>query len=80
MAEKRTIPPEQILTAVIHDFCAMSDPISMALIRNPKDGVCFDRGQGTQLCEATEDACNKLRDLNKEIAKSPCKRVERPET
>jgi hypothetical protein len=39
---------------------------------------CFDRGQDAQLCEATENACNKLRDLNTEIAKSPCKRVEPP--
>jgi hypothetical protein len=37
---------------------------------------CFDRGQETQLCEATEGECNRLRDLNKEIAKSPCRRVE----
>ena len=34
---------------------------------------CFDRGQDAQLCEATEAECNKLRDLNPEIAKSPCK-------
>jgi hypothetical protein len=40
---------------------------------------CFEREQqGAQLCEATEDACNKLRELNTEIAKSPCKRVEPP--
>jgi hypothetical protein len=37
---------------------------------------CFDRGQETQLCEATEAACNQLRALNTEIAKSPCIRVE----
>jgi hypothetical protein len=36
-------------------------------------GWCFDRGQDAQLCEATEAECNKLRDLNPEIAKSPCK-------
>lgn len=40
---------------------------------------CFDRGQGTQLCEATEAACNQLRGLNTEIAQSPCRRVEPPE-
>ena len=34
---------------------------------------CFDRGQDAQLCEATEAECDKLRDLNSEIAKSPCK-------
>jgi hypothetical protein len=34
---------------------------------------CFDRGQDAQLCEATEDECNKLHDLNTEIAKGPCK-------
>jgi hypothetical protein len=40
---------------------------------------CFEREQqGAQLCEATEDACNKLRELNTEIAKSPCKRFEPP--
>jgi hypothetical protein len=40
----------------------------------------FEREQrGAQLCEATEDACKKLRDLNTEIAKSPCNRVEPPE-
>jgi len=37
-------------------------------------GWCFDRGQGAQLCEETEAECNKLRDLNSEIAHSPCKR------
>ena len=40
---------------------------------------CFDRGQDAQLCEATEDACNKLRAINTEIAQSPCRRVEPPE-
>jgi hypothetical protein len=40
---------------------------------------CFDRGQGARLCEATENACNHLRELNTEIAKSPCKPVEPPE-
>jgi len=28
---------------------------------------CFDRGQNAQLCEDTEDACNKLREINTEI-------------
>ena len=38
---------------------------------------CFEREQqGALLCEPTEDACNKLRELNTEIAKGPCKRVE----
>jgi hypothetical protein len=37
---------------------------------------CFERGQGAQLCEKTEAECNKLRDLNDEIAQSKCKRVE----
>jgi hypothetical protein len=38
---------------------------------------CFDRGQGgAQLCEATEAECNKLRSINTEIARSPCRRVE----
>jgi hypothetical protein len=40
---------------------------------------CFDRGQGAQLCEATEAACNHLRGINTEIAQSPCRRVEPPE-
>jgi hypothetical protein len=40
---------------------------------------CFEREQqGAQLCEATEDACNKLRELNTEIARSPCKHIEPP--
>jgi hypothetical protein len=34
---------------------------------------CFDRGQNAQLCEDTEDACNKLREINTEIVRSPCK-------
>ena len=34
---------------------------------------CFDRGQDAQLCEATAAQCDKLQDLNPEIAKSPCK-------
>jgi hypothetical protein len=37
---------------------------------------CFDRGQDTLLCEETEAECAKLRGLNTEIAKSPCRRVE----
>ena len=42
---------------------------------------CFERAQqGAQLCEATEAECEHLRDINTEIAKSPCKRVEPPET
>jgi hypothetical protein len=41
---------------------------------------CFDRGQDTVLCEETETECAKLHDPNTEIAKSPCKRVERPES
>ena len=40
---------------------------------------CFDRGQGTQLCEATEAACNHLREINTEITQSPCRRVAPPE-
>ena len=39
---------------------------------------CFDRGQNAQLCEDTEDACNKLREINTEIAHSPCRPVYRP--
>ena len=37
---------------------------------------CFERGQGAQLCEATEAACNRLRNVNTEIAQGPCRRVE----
>src|SRR5215831_8492547 len=40
---------------------------------------CFARGQETQLCEATEAACNQLRALNTEIAKSPCIFVKPPD-
>jgi hypothetical protein len=43
------------------------------------DEWCFDRGQNAQLCEDTEDACNKLREINSEIAKSPCKADKLPE-
>jgi hypothetical protein len=39
---------------------------------------CFDRGQGAQLCEETEAACNRLHDLNSEITKSSCRQVYRP--
>ena len=40
---------------------------------------CFERGQGARLCEETEAACNKLREINTEIAQSPCRAVEPPE-
>ena len=40
---------------------------------------CFDRGQGAQLCEGIEAACNKLREINLHIAQGPCKPVEPPE-
>jgi hypothetical protein len=43
------------------------------------DEWCFDRGQGAQLCEATQAACDQLRQANTEIARSPCRRVEPPE-
>jgi hypothetical protein len=39
---------------------------------------CFDRDQGAQLCEETEAECNKLRELNSEIAHSACRQVYRP--
>jgi hypothetical protein len=40
---------------------------------------CFEIEQhGAQLCEATEDACNQLRELNTEIARGPCKHIEPP--
>jgi hypothetical protein len=42
----------------------------------PSSKWCFERGQGAQLCEETEAECNKLHDLNQEIARSPCKRIE----
>jgi hypothetical protein len=42
---------------------------------SPPTKWCFDRDQGAQLCEETEEACRKLLDLNTEIARSPCKRV-----
>jgi len=35
----------------------------------------FDRGQDAQLCEQTEAECNRLRNINTEIAKGPCKPV-----
>jgi len=38
----------------------------------------LERDQDAQLCEATEADCKKLLDINTEIARSPCKRVERP--
>jgi hypothetical protein len=40
---------------------------------------CSDRGQNAQLCEDTEAACDKLREINLHIAQSPCKPVELPE-
>jgi hypothetical protein len=41
---------------------------------------CFEREQqGARLCEETEAACDKLRSINTEIARSPCKHVEPPE-
>jgi hypothetical protein len=39
---------------------------------------CFERDQDAQLCEASEAACKALLDINGEIARSPCKRVEDP--
>jgi hypothetical protein len=42
----------------------------------PTQKWCFERDQGAQLCEETEEACRKLLDLNTEIARSPCKPVE----
>ena len=41
----------------------------------PSPTWCFERDQGAQLCEQTEDACRKLLDLNTEIARSPCRVV-----
>src|SRR5262249_8943171 len=43
---------------------------------SPTQKWCFERDQGAQLCEETEEACRKLLDLNTEIARSPCKPVE----
>src|SRR5438477_13155144 len=40
---------------------------------------CFNRGQGAQLCERTQDDCVKLREINPAVAKSPCKRIALPE-
>jgi hypothetical protein len=40
---------------------------------------CFERGRGAQLCAETEAACIRLREINSEIAQSPCKDVEPPE-
>jgi hypothetical protein len=41
----------------------------------PSPTRCFERDQGAQLCEQTEDECRKLLDLNTEIARSPCRVV-----
>jgi hypothetical protein len=41
----------------------------------PSPTWCFERDQGAQLCEQTEEACRKLLDLNTEIARSPCRVV-----
>jgi hypothetical protein len=43
------------------------------------DEWCFDRGQEAKLCEPTEAACEKLRQTNTEIARSPCRRAEPPQ-
>ena len=59
--------------AVIIAQAAQSGPGS------PGHEWCFDRGQKAQLCEPTEAACNHLREINTEIAKGACKRVEPPE-
>jgi hypothetical protein len=45
---------------------------------SPASKWCFERDQGTQLCEQTEEACRKLLDLNTEIARGPCKSVQAP--
>jgi hypothetical protein len=39
---------------------------------------CFERDQDAQLCETSEAACKALLDINTEIARSPCRRVEEP--
>ena len=57
---------------IVLSQAAQADPASKS------DEWCFDRGQGAQLCEETEAACNKLRDLNSEIAHGPCRPVYRP--
>lgn len=44
----------------------------------PPPQWCFERDQDAQLCEGTEADCKKLLDINTEIARSPCKRIERP--
>jgi hypothetical protein len=55
-------------------------PVIVALVAQAQPGPtpkwCFERDQGALLCEETEEACRKLLDLNTEIARSPCKRVE----
>jgi len=60
--------------------------LAVILAQTPQSGPgskgyewCFERGQGAQLCEATEAACDQLRAINTEIAKSPCRRVDLPE-
>jgi hypothetical protein len=40
--------------------------------------VLREKAAGALLCEATENECNKLRDLNLEIANGPCKPIEAP--
>lgn len=62
---------------------AMIAGIAVVLAQGTQPGPgskwCFDRGQGAQLCEATQEACEKLRQANMEIEKSPCRLVEPPE-
>jgi len=45
---------------------------------NPPPKWCFERDQDAPLCEASEDACKALLDINREIARSSCKPVEQP--
>jgi hypothetical protein len=64
--------------SVIPVFAILLAQTNQPIVTSKSYEWCFDRGQGAQLCEATEAECNRLRDINTEIAKSPCKRVEPP--
>jgi hypothetical protein len=70
---------DKLLRSVILPIVIVLSQATQPIITSKSYKWCFNRGQGAQLCEQTQDDCAKLRGLNPAIAKSPCKRIELPE-
>jgi hypothetical protein len=65
--------------SMIPVFVIVLSQTTQPIITSKSYKWCFSRGQGSPLCEKTEDECIKLHDLNPAIARSRCKRIELPE-